>query len=189
MGQGREGPADGGDAAEPDPRVVLSAAGAISDTEDGEDLRLVGAFRTAWYDHARDVRTDETLEESILAELDASAPPSITEWGDELVVEVGGEPVAWWPSRAAAVADFAGERALRERYGDWDGLDLTTRSRILRGLRMFLDRCPVCGDYAASEKVRAGCPPDHAKLVVHCPACDATLFESAPQVDLPDPPG
>ena len=177
---------DGGDAEEPDLEAVLFAAGAVAETEEGEDLRLDDAFRTEWYERARDVRSGETLEESIRAELDANELPVVAEWGDELVVEAEERPVAWWPSRAAAVADFAGDRALRERYEDWDEFDLTTRSRILRSLRMFLDRCPVCEDHAASEKVRAGCPPDHAKLVVHCPACDATLFESAPQVDLPD---
>lgn len=187
MSHDRGGQADGRNAEEPDQEVVLSAAGAITEAENGEDLRLDDEFRAVWYEHARDVRTGETLGECILTELDAGDPPSVVERDGELVVEVEGDPVARWPSRAAAVADFAAERTLRERYEEWDEFDLVDRSRVLRSLRMFLDRCPSCDDYVASERVRAGCPPDHARLVVHCPACDATLFESAPQVDLPDP--
>ena len=187
MSRSHEGRTDGGDAERADPEAVLATAGAIAETAAGDDLRLDDEFRAEWYEHARDVRDVEVVEEYVSAKLETSDPPSVAEWGDELVVETGGKPVARWPSRAAAVADVAGERALRDRYEGWDGFDPATQSRVLRSLRLFADRCPVCEDYAASETVRADCPPDHAKLVVHCPACGVTLFESAPQVDLPDP--
>jgi len=60
-------------------------------------------------------------------------------------------------------------------------LDAAGRSRLLKGLRLFLEQCPDCEyDVTFETQEVESCCGDHTVAAVDCQRCGARLFESAP---------
>ncbi len=175
--------ATGADAEESDldPEVALQTAGAVEPCVHEEDLCLSDGFHEAWHERATTVREDGIETDDILAALDMtdlSGEASLNQFGDAVVLERSSQEVGKWESQAALVADVAAARELEERYRPWAELDGVDRSRLLRGLRIFLEECPLCdGPISLGQETVESCCRSYDVVAVTCGDCGARLFE------------
>ena len=162
-----------------DPERELVRAGALEECERGDDLCLTDEFRTAW--HRGMEETSKVEDRAALFELldiDHTVV-SFTEFDDGFRAQTEGEVVGIWESEAAYEADLAAGKVLSETYDGWEGLSSEDRSRLLTGLRIFLDMCPECGGEPelGSETVESCCSTREV-AAVSCTDCGSRLFES-----------
>lgn len=172
---GREAP-DG----EFDVEAELKHIGAAEECESRDDICLTEGFRSAWCDRILALREQDTTRADLAAVLDTD-PDRLTfrEHGDALVAELDGRRVGQWESRAAFLADMAGAGELRARHDRWSGMDVDGRTRMLNGLRIFLDRCPSCdGRVLLDQEVVESCCRSIDVVTVACEDCGARLFET-----------
>ncbi len=162
-----------------DPERALQAADALEECEREDDLCLTPEFREAWYDEIERIDADETGREQLLNLLGVGGEVTFEEYGGAFQARVDGEVVGRWESTAAFRADLAAARSLESRVENWPELSIESRSQLLSGLRIFLDRCPNCGGVPAlgTETVESCCST-HEVAAVTCEDCDARLFES-----------
>jgi hypothetical protein len=165
-----------------DPESVLVGLGALEEGDDG-DLRLTEAFRNAWREEIADVKESDAQREEIAAILgtDDEADIEFEVFQEAFKILVDGRVIGLLESRAAFYADLAGARLLGDRYDDWEALSVADRSRLLKGLRLFLEQCPECGyEVTFDTKEVESCCGSHPVAAVDCGRCGARLFESAP---------
>lgn len=164
-----------------DPEAVLVGVGAIEEAPDGE-LVLTDAFRADWRGEITDVKDSDAKREEIADILETESGDISFEAVDEAFkIEVDGTVVGILESQAAFYADMAGARLLGERYEGWPDLSIADRSRLLKGLRLFLEQCPACDyDVTFDTKEVESCCGSHTVAAVDCGGCGARLFESAP---------
>ena len=159
---------------------ALREAGAIVDDPDADDVALDAAFEAAWFDRMARLGGGETDVTELAAFVDVDPERlTLTSHGDAFVARVDGRWVGQWESRAAFVADVAAARELAVRYPAWDDLPLVDRSQALGGLRICLDRCPLCdGDVEIGQDVVQSCCRTYDVVAATCTGCDARLFEA-----------
>ena len=161
-----------------DAQAVLSEAGALELTPDGDDVTLTDDFREAWRDAIDAVDTD--TYEAVFALLDVDdGDLAVTETeSDTIRFEVNGEFVGVWPSTGALLADVGGGVVLSEAYDDWETLDGHHRAEVAGTLRLFVERCPSCGGRTelGEETVETCCAVKNV-MIVDCADCGARLFE------------
>jgi len=163
-----------------DPERALVSAGALEPCADEDDLCLTDAFRTAWYEEidrleAADAGRDALLDLFALGD----GRVSFEEYGDGFGARVDGTLIGQWESSAAFYADLGAASTLERRVDNWAELGVEERSQLVSGLRIFIDRCPVCG---GTPKLRTdtveSCCSSHQVAAVACQECEARLFES-----------
>ncbi|NHN61239.1 MULTISPECIES: hypothetical protein [Halorussus] len=169
----------GANAEEREPEAVLADAGAVEPCAEVDDLCLAEEFREAWDDAMDSIATDGTETDDLARILDLEAQNlSVEEYDGALVARYDGRRLGQWASRAALVADLAAAELLEERYDDWDDLPVTNQSRVLSGLRVFLDECPDCGgDVTVEQETVESCCRTMDVVAVSCSACDARILE------------
>lgn len=162
-----------------DVEVTLQRAGAVTECDHADDLCLTDDFRAAWRDRIETVRTDETSRADLARLLDVEPDRlSIEEHGEAFVTHLDGRRAGQWESRAAFLADMAAAAVLRDRVDWWGSLDVTQRSSLLHGLRLFLERCPACdGPVTLGEEVVESCCRSFDVVAVTCQDCGARVFE------------
>jgi hypothetical protein len=165
-----------------DPERELTAVGALEECRDGADLCLTDEFRADWEGAVDRVREADAGRAELLAVLDADeGEVGYETHGEAFRALVDDRVVGRWESRAAFLADLGAARVLERRHPDWDGLRLRERSRLLSGLRLFIDTCPSCGatpEFGA-DTVESCCSTRQV-AAVSCTGCGARLFESDP---------
>ncbi|WP_323191378.1 hypothetical protein [Halostella sp. PRR32] len=174
-------PATGATAAETapeenvNPERALLDANAVEPCEDIDDLCLTDAFRDAW----RDARTEDITAEDALDALGLDRSDCTLESHDDAYrLTQDGRHLAQWPSKAALMADAAGARALADSYAGWSGLAPASRGRLLSGLRLFVETCPVCdGQVSLGEETVESCCRSYEVVAVTCEDCEARLLE------------
>ena len=164
---------------ERDPEDVLAGANAVEPCEEVDDLCLADSFRDSWYDHMQSIREGATEKTDLSAVLDVEEEKlSFDEHDEALVAEYDGGRLGQWESRAALVADLAAAKVLEDRYDDWNALTVTNQSRVLSGLRIFLDSCPDCGgDIAMEQETVESCCRTMDVVAVSCSECDSRILE------------
>ncbi|WP_132058868.1 hypothetical protein [Halorussus amylolyticus] len=162
-----------------EPEEVLADAGAVEPCAEVEDLCLSESFRADWYDRMESINADETEKAELSAVLDVDEDElEFDEHQEALVAKFDGRRLGQWESRAALLADVAAARILEDGYSDWDRLTVTNQSRVLSGLRIFLDTCPDCGgDIAMEQDTVESCCRTMDVVAVSCSECDARLLE------------
>lgn len=163
-----------------DPETVLMEAGAVTDCEHEDDLCLTGEFRTAWRERIADLREGDAGRGELATVLDVD-PDRLTfeEHGEAFAARLDGRRAGQWESRAAFLADVAGARELRSRYGPWSTMDVRERSAVLGGLRIFLERCPDCdGPVSIGREVVESCCRSIDVVAVTCRDCGARMLEA-----------
>jgi hypothetical protein len=162
------------------PAAVLSAAGAVEPCASTADLCLTDSFGAAWRDLVTAVRPVNADADAVADALHTEPTSvSVAERDGAVLAEAGGERVGHWPSRAALVADLAAAQLLRERTHDWDERSLEEQTRVLRGLRVFLDACPSCdGAVTTSADTVESCCRAIDVVAVSCADCGARLLET-----------
>lgn len=165
---------------EVDTEGLLLSAGIVKPCEMEDDLCLAEEFRDGWHERMQAVRDDSTEREELAHELDLDRDAvEIEEYGEAFVArDDEDQPIGQWASRAALVADIAATRELRNWIDGWEDLALGPRSQLISGLRIFLDRCPVCEDTVSvgTETVESCCR-SHEVVAANCEGCDARLLE------------
>lgn len=163
-----------------DVEAALLSAGALEDCADRDDLCITEEFRDRWTrerDRVRDssaLRREETAQ---LHEIDVD-DVEIQEREDAWYVYEGDHVIGYWPSRAAAIADLGGSRALRARLESWTDIGPAARGELLYGLRLFVEACPDCGGRVEmGEEVVESCCRSVSVVDVSCRECDTRLLE------------
>ncbi|MFB6353714.1 MAG: hypothetical protein ABEJ92_06475 [Halobacteriales archaeon] len=175
-------PADG----DVDPTAALQRAGAVTECADVDDLCLTDDVRAAWTDQIETLRESDATRDDLAALLDV--PPTALEFiehGDAFVAMADGpavdrrRKVGQWESEGAFLADMAGARVLGDRLQGWSRLAPGERGQVLRGLRLFLERCPTCdGPVELGEETVESCCRSVQVAAVTCAACGDRLFEA-----------
>jgi hypothetical protein len=163
-----------------DAERILLDAGAIVADPDADDVTVDAEFEAAWFERMARLGDGET-DVSELAEFVDVDPErlSLTYHSDAFVARIDGRRIGQWESRAAFVADVAAARELAARAPGWDALPLTYRSQVLGGLRICLERCPLCdGDVEIGQDVVQSCCRTYDVVAATCTGCDARLFEA-----------
>lgn len=164
---------------ERDPEEVLADAGAVEPCEDVDDLCLTDSFHDAWYDNMESIKAEGTEKSDLGQVLDVDEEKlSFDEHDEALVAEYDGGRLGQWESKAALIADLAAAKLLEDRYDGWDDLTVTNQSRVLSGLRIFLDACPECGgDIAMEQETVESCCRTMDVIAVSCADCDSRILE------------
>lgn len=166
-----------------DPERALRDAGALTPCKDRDDLCLDSLFRTEWRSKMTAAADDVDAALYNLLPSSFDDPADVEFRGNSVVARAGDATVAEWPSRAAFVADAAGAAALAEADRDWEHRGFAERTRLLAGLRLWLDRCSVCdGHVELGEETVESCCRSVDVVAASCTSCGARIFE-APMPD------
>jgi hypothetical protein len=162
--------------------AFLRRHGALVERNGG--LRLHPEFRAAWRDRMAGIEDSETLLEVaghyVFDSHAASTPLSLARRDGRVVVSVDGRAVARWISWPAAVSDVGAAAKLADRSDRWETFDWDVRLRILGTLRLWLGRCPSCGDSVTFERaVTEASGRSVPAVVATCDGCGARLLETA----------
>ncbi|WP_276302255.1 hypothetical protein [Halorussus lipolyticus] len=162
-----------------EPEEVLADAGAVEPCEQMDDLCLADSFHRAWRDNMDAINAEGTEKSDLGRVLDVDEDKlSFDEHDEALVAQYDGGRLGQWESRAALVADLAAAKLLEERYDDWDALTVTNQSRVLSGLRIFLESCPDCGgDITMEQETVESCCRTMDVVAVSCADCDSRILE------------
>lgn len=163
-----------------DVETALRAAGAVTDCEHEPDVCLTETFRAAWRARIRSLRANDTTRDDLATILGLEADAlTFQDHGDAFVVEVEGHRVGQWESRAAFIADIAAGNEFQDSYANWAAISVEHRSRLLHGLRIFLERCPACdGPVSIDQDVVESCCRSFEVVAATCDSCGARLFEA-----------
>jgi hypothetical protein len=162
-----------------DPETALLEAGALEPCQDREDLCLDSLFRTEW--HSKMSAAADDVDAAIYHILPSSVEGEVLVEArrDSLVARVDGATVAEWPSRAAFIADAAGAATLEDADPRWEDRGFAERTRLLAGLRLWLDRCAVCdGHVELGEDTVESCCRSVQVVAASCRSCGARIFEA-----------
>jgi hypothetical protein len=164
---------------ERDPEEVLAEADAVQPCEDVDDLCLADSFRDSWEANMESIKVEGTEKSDLSRVLDVEEENLTFEEHDEaLVAQYDGGRLGQWESRAALIADLAAAKVLEESYEEWEHLTVTNQSRVLSGLRIFLDACPDCGgDITMEQETVESCCRTMDVVAVSCIECDSRLLE------------
>jgi len=173
---------DGGPTVE-DPETELLAAGALQEAPSG-DLQVTPSFNEAWQAEIEDVKASDGSNRAELIDvmgIDSEGEVELEAVDDAFRITVDGALIGALESQAAFYADLAAARLLEDRIDAWHDLPVADRSRLLKGLRLFLETCPECGTPVVfdTETVESCCS-SYQVAAVDCDGCGSRLFESAP---------
>ncbi|MFB6309057.1 MAG: hypothetical protein ABEH35_06985 [Haloarculaceae archaeon] len=160
----------------------LMDAGAVAECEDRDDLCLTDEFRSEWHDALDGI--DDADRDQLLAVLDVDeGSVEFEEFGRAFRATIDGQKVGTWESRGAFLADLAAARVFEDQYDEWDGLSVRNRSRLVSGLRLFIDVCPECGGVPTlGTSTVESCCSTREVAAVTCEDCDARLLETGAPV-------
>jgi hypothetical protein len=162
-----------------DPEAALLDAGALTPCQDRDDLCLDSLFRTEWRSEMAVAADDVDAAVDHLLPASFDKPATIEYRGEAVVARVDDATVAEWPSRAAFVADAAGAVVLSDADAGWADRGFAERTRLLAGLRLWLDRCSVCdGHVELGEDTVESCCRSVEVVAASCTACGARIFEA-----------
>ncbi|MFB6301462.1 MAG: hypothetical protein ABEH78_01165 [Haloferacaceae archaeon] len=163
-----------------DTEAFLKRAGAVTECPHEDDLCLTDAFQVAWRDRIARLREADTTRAELAAILEVDPERlSFEGFDDAFVARIDGRRAGQWESHAAFLADVAAANALCERSAGWDTLDIQSRSSLLNGLRIFLERCPACDSpVTIGEEVVQSCCRSVGVVAVTCQDCGARIFEA-----------
>jgi hypothetical protein len=162
-----------------EPEAVLSTAGVVRPCEEVDDLCLDDAFRSAWHESMERVEESGAEKSDLGTILDVDEEDLTFEEHDQaFLARLDGRHLGQWESHAALVADLAAARVLRDWYPDWEALTVDDQSRVLSGLRIFLEECPECGGTVVPEQETVeSCCRSMDVVAANCQSCDARLLE------------
>lgn len=161
-----------------DAEAVLLNVGVLVNREPGVDLSLTEGFQDDWETELSHMNEDDARQTlGMMLGLDPDRI-SVLPRSRSFEVKVDGEIAGTWESCEAFVADMAAERLLDEHVENWADLPIDRRSGLLRGVRVWLERCPRCGgSVGLSEETVKSCCRSREVLASRCEDCGVRLFE------------
>lgn len=160
-----------------DPEQFLVEHGIVQPCERGDDLCLSDDIADRWHSTAADIDSD--LPDGAAARLvDADPESASTVQGRNGFYLDIGDTRYRWVSCGALVADVAGNRVLTDRLAGWTSVPLVHRLTVLRGLRTFLEACPLCGgDVRFGTETVESCCRSTEVVAVTCEDCTERFME------------
>lgn len=162
-----------------EPEAVLTEANVVGPCDEIDDLCLDEEFRTVWHENMERV-LQEGAEKSDLSRILGTDETELEfeEHDTAFIARLDGREIGQWESHAALIADLAAARELDGRYTHWNDLSIDNQSRVLSGLRIFLDTCPECGDSVTAEQETVeSCCRSIEVIAATCEGCDARILE------------
>lgn len=162
-----------------DPEQTLIEVGAVEACEHEDDLCLTSEFRDQWRSEMSRVEDAGVDVDDISRVLDLDfEEATLNRHGSGVLLTAGNSELGKWESDAALVADVAAAALLSERYAHWDRLGPGDRSRLLRGLRIFTETCPLCeGQIQLGQHTVESCCRSYDVVAITCDDCQSRLFE------------
>lgn len=165
--------------------AVLVEAGAVRPDPSGTDLEIDPEFEEVWLDEIEslDRKVDHlSVLESLgfdVEEEDVRVFEGRGEVDDSFAVEVvdRGASLARWPSRAALRTDLASVRSLSGSVECWSDEPPEWRARVVRGLRLFLPRCPDGGEVVQESDEVPSCCSRGEVVTLRCGDSGERLLE------------
>lgn len=163
---------------------ILTAARAIEECADADDLCLTASFEQQWFGHIDDIDPhvhglDVLLSGTSLADEIDSSTVSFDRQGTAFVALVDGTRIARWESEAACRADIAAARLLQSSSPGWERLSFLERSEVAGSLRLWLEQCPDCAAQVAfDQETVSSCCYERKVLAATCNECGVRLFEA-----------
>ncbi len=162
-----------------DVEQALVELGVVEPCPDRDDLCLVSAFQTAWYDeiaHTATTPTDVSFFRGLDIEHDAV---TFRHTAGTYNAYVDGRRISQWESAAACRADLAADRVFRTRIRGWDELPFERRFGLVSALRLWLDQCPDCGGAVTlSDETVTSCCQSYEVIAGRCEECGTRVFEA-----------
>lgn len=165
-----------------DPETFLLEADAVE--ERANDLALTDSFRDRVWDHVE--AFEETgVDDETLASLFDTEPDAIERLDRDYPAIKIDVRIRQWPSEGAYYADLATHRALEATTEQWRDVPLEQRLDILKALRSFLERCPLCGGTVTpGERTVESCCTSGEVVSFACVDCDERLLEIPAESDV-----
>nr|WP_255666260.1 hypothetical protein [Haladaptatus sp. DYF46] len=162
-----------------EPEAVLAAANVVGPCEEMDDLCLNEEFRAVWHENMERVMEEGAEKRDLSRILGADESElEFEEHDSAFIATIDGRRLGQWESRPSLIADLAAARELSDRYHQWDRLSIDNQSRILSGLRIFLDTCPECGaDITIEQETVESCCRSIEVVAATCEGCDARILE------------
>lgn len=160
-----------------DAEGLLRRTGTVVDG--GDDLALAPGFERTWFRRMGTV--DDGDHQARLASILEVDPGrlQVVSLGEPVAARLDGRTVSLWESRAALVADLAAADLLSTRLDRWESLSPPRRMELLSGLRICLQRCPICdGSITLAGEVVESCCRSVDVVAATCDDCGARLFET-----------
>jgi hypothetical protein len=173
-----------------DTEQILLGSGVVEPCEDINDLCLASDFHEDWSDRKKTIVESDAEREALTEALDhddsdGEGEIEFNDHGDAFTAHLDGRSVGQWESRAAFVADLAAARELPNWIDEWETLDATEQGTLVRGLRIFIETCPMCdGTVVPSQETVESCCREHTVVAIACETCDARLFETVAEPDM-----
>lgn len=163
-----------------DVEQTLVEAKTLRECKDGADLCLTEDFERRWRAEIKTLRGTDVDRDRLLALLDLSAQEvAFEKFPTAFRMRVDGRDVGKWESQKAFVADVAAAELLQDRVANWSSLDAVQRGQVLKGLRLFLTRCPGCdGPLSLTMNTVESCCSARDVLALSCDECGARVLES-----------
>lgn len=96
---------------------------------------------------------------------------------DSRILREYGKTLMSWPSKSAMTADIGIAILLNDWLSEWEDLSATDRSRLIKGVRVFLEECPSTGAVELSSETVESCCSEHDVFVAVCSDTGDRLFE------------
>lgn len=156
-----------------DVESMLLAADILEPCDNEDDLCLRDAVQAEWRSLIHDMRDTDRPKALFAAEFDADADDINEYSGYHYEASLDGTQIGEWESEGAFVADMAAMELLRDRINGFEDLEMTARSQVLAGLRIFIEQCPSCDTDLGEPEVyeSACCGRDGHTLTQRCPGC------------------
>jgi hypothetical protein len=167
-----------------DVEALLTDLGALQECDDNPDLCVTQDFGAEWRESIETLQSETMTQNQNLSRLgfDNSGEISISEYGQAFRVSVDGTRVGIWPSEAAFLADLGAAEVLASWDPSWQSRSSIERGQLVRGMRVFIDRCPTCGGRPTfgTERVESCCSGQDV-TAMECSDCGARIFETRVQ--------
>ncbi|QRY22492.1 hypothetical protein JT689_10820 [Halobacterium sp. GSL-19] len=146
----------------------------------GSDLCLTTSFKSDLDTILDELDKEEVTTENVTTafQFDGNNEFLTEEYDDAVLLRRGTTIVGQWPSKAALLADVAISKILADRDSDWKDFNPEAQGEILNGVRIFLDRCPICrSDIQFTEETVESCCQSHEVIAAVCEDTSKRLFE------------
>jgi len=130
-----------------DPESFLRRHEVIEPCDDQDDLCLTSKFKSEWRDTVDEYKTRPLTGAQVASVFGYVENTSyeLNELNGGLILQSSADTIGQWPSQGALVADLATTVVLDNRNLGWRSLSREQQTKILRGVRIFVDTFPTTG--------------------------------------------
>lgn len=160
-----------------DLEAVLTRAGVVEPCEGIEDLCLADRFDVAWRAERDDLPAAVAHADAIHALGFDPDAVRVEEHDDGAVLVHDSWAVLQWPSPTALRLDVAAARALADEWIRWGEYAPPDRSRVVEGMRTFVEECPDGSPVELAETEVESCCSTRRVVTLSCAGSGEPILE------------